>query len=116
MCSENITISAEGIWPTNLSKGRYSLAIWYEDISDPIYKVNNPWNCKDLQPEFRHYFNHKKGEFVKFVVEFPIFFNGGAGAIPKGMFTSGWYKVRGKVYNEYDEEFMCADFSAYWIF
>ena len=118
---ENITVSVTGIWPENLSKGRYTLEVWLEDFTVPIYKTNNPFNCKDLAPENRHYFNHKKGDFVRIVVEFRIIFNGGSGRIPnwelpKEMFASGWYKVRGRAYNEYDEQFLCVDFSAYWVF
>ena len=112
---ENVTVSAEGVWPATLSRGRYTITVWYEDIQDPIYKASNPWNLKYLRPGLRHYFNHKKGEFVKVVFEYPIYFHGGAGVMPRHMFTSGWYRVQGKFYNEYDEEFLCLEISAYWI-
>ena len=105
----------QGVWPATLSRGRFTVTVWYGDkFPDPVYKAKNHWTCQGLDDV--KYCNYKKGDSVKFVDVFPLLFNGRSAVLPGSMFTSGWYKLQGRVYNDYDEEILCVEVSAYWVF
>ena len=110
---ENVTASFRGTWPASLRKGRLSVTVWYEDLPDPVYKSSYFHHCHDPRMIRYDFCKLRKGEFFKGVVEYPFLFKSNNMVLVGSLFTPGWYTFKFRLYNEFDEEYLCAEARLY---
>ncbi len=140
MYGENVTIMVRGKVPANVRKGiRFSMTFWYDGIPDPIYRMSRhqPHDCTKVavKPNLSNLIYLSKyqtgeewaqvicsliqGQYVNRSVEMAFVFREyGQGEyrsdnLPGSFFTTGLYRMRVMFYDDFDNEFLCAEAKSY---
>ncbi len=109
---KNITFLMSGTWPTTFTKCRISYMVWYEDLPDPIYKsgtVIKRVQCRNPRMDGYNFCKYRKGEFFSDVVTVPLRFHNHHMVMVGSLFTTGWYTVKCRLFDEFDSEILCAE-------
>ncbi len=113
---ENIKLSMSGTWPAYFRKCRVSTIIWYQDLPEPIYKTNSLFKrvqCHHSGLASYNICQYRKGEEFQEEVEIPLRFKSNHIYVAGSLFTSGWYTFKCRLFDEFDEEFLCAELKLY---
>ena len=128
----------QGIYPAKTEKGIGSVTtIWYDGIPDPIWKSSrsNRLHCEKYipKPEINNWIltakevenaadgdiwgsfacSFKQGQFVNKTIVLPFMAPHLGKHLPGKLFSTGWYKMQVKFFDQFDEKFLCMEIRAY---
>ncbi len=132
---KNLTIIIQGLWHGKTEKGiGFSATIWYDNIPDPVYKTSrrrdvdcskhikkpskSNWIFLNTNDNGRLWLqtlacSFKDGRYVKKFIAVPFKVYQHGNKIPGSLFSSGWYRIQAKFFDQYDEEFLCIEGKGY---